>query len=108
MTHDPRHRPAAATALARRLTIGLTAAGTHPPPEAVGHGTVAAPPPRGSGTFRRYDLQAPIGMGTYRTRAHGDSTTLVDIPNVRRLRWVVRGGRIYESAALWRPAGSTP
>jgi imidazolonepropionase-like amidohydrolase len=34
-----------------------------------------------------------------------DADPLADIRNVRRTRWVVRGGRVYETAALWRAAG---
>jgi imidazolonepropionase-like amidohydrolase len=37
-----------------------------------------------------------------------DGDPLADIRHVRRVRWVVRGGRLYESAALWRAAGFTP
>jgi imidazolonepropionase-like amidohydrolase len=37
-----------------------------------------------------------------------DADPLADISNVRRVRWVVRGGRMYESAALWRAAGFVP
>jgi imidazolonepropionase-like amidohydrolase len=34
-----------------------------------------------------------------------DADPLADIANVRQVRWVVRAGRMYESAALWRAAG---
>jgi len=37
-----------------------------------------------------------------------DGDPLADIRAVRRVRWVMRGGRLYESAALWRAAGFTP
>jgi len=37
-----------------------------------------------------------------------DADPLADVRNVRRVRWVVRGGRMYESAALWRAAGFAP
>jgi imidazolonepropionase-like amidohydrolase len=37
-----------------------------------------------------------------------DGDPLADIGAVRRVRWVVRGGRMYESAALWRAAGFAP
>jgi imidazolonepropionase-like amidohydrolase len=36
-----------------------------------------------------------------------DSDPLADIANVRQVRWVVRAGRMYESATLWRAAGFT-
>ena len=34
-----------------------------------------------------------------------DANPLADISNVRRIRWVVAQGRMYEPAALWRAAG---
>jgi imidazolonepropionase-like amidohydrolase len=37
-----------------------------------------------------------------------DADPLADVRHVRRVRWVVRGGRMYESAALWRAAGFAP
>ena len=37
-----------------------------------------------------------------------DADPSSDVRNVRRVRWVVRGGRMYESAALWRAAGFVP
>ena len=37
-----------------------------------------------------------------------DANPLDDIANIRSVRWVMRGGRVYESAAVWRAAGFTP
>jgi imidazolonepropionase-like amidohydrolase len=37
-----------------------------------------------------------------------DRDPLADIRHVRTTRWVVRDGRAYESAALWRAAGFAP
>ena len=31
-----------------------------------------------------------------------DADPLVDISNVRKLRWVMKEGRVFESSALWR------
>ena len=93
MTHRPRRRPAAAPALA--LAICLTVPGAHPAPAA------PAAPPADSGSFRLYKLQAPIGVETYRTETHGDSTTLV-------ARWEASylGSPVRQSATLtWGAAG---
>ena len=37
-----------------------------------------------------------------------DADPLDDIANVRRTRWVVRDGRMFDPGALWRAAGWTP
>jgi imidazolonepropionase-like amidohydrolase len=37
-----------------------------------------------------------------------DGDPLGDIRRVRAVRWVVRDGRVYDSAALWRAAGFVP
>ncbi len=37
-----------------------------------------------------------------------DGDPLADIRQARRVRWVVRDGRVYGSAALWRAAGFAP
>ncbi|MBI3567938.1 MAG: amidohydrolase family protein [Gemmatimonadetes bacterium] len=37
-----------------------------------------------------------------------DGNPLNDIANIRTVRLVVKGGRVYESAALWRAAGFVP
>lgn len=37
-----------------------------------------------------------------------DANPLADIANLRTVRWVIQGGKMYESAALWRAAGFTP
>jgi imidazolonepropionase-like amidohydrolase len=37
-----------------------------------------------------------------------DADPLADIANVRRVRWVVTNGRMYETAALWKAAGFRP
>jgi imidazolonepropionase-like amidohydrolase len=37
-----------------------------------------------------------------------DADPLADISNLRRVRYVVTGGRLYESAPLWRSVGFRP
>lgn len=37
-----------------------------------------------------------------------DANPLVDISNIRKSRWVIANGRMYESAALWRAAEFSP
>jgi imidazolonepropionase-like amidohydrolase len=37
-----------------------------------------------------------------------DANPLTDIANIRTVRYVVQGGKVYDSAALWRAAGFTP
>ena len=34
-----------------------------------------------------------------------DANPLTDISNVRKLRWVMKDGRVFESAGLWRGVG---
>jgi imidazolonepropionase-like amidohydrolase len=34
-----------------------------------------------------------------------DANPLADISNIRKSRWVVANGRMYETAAAWRAAG---
>jgi imidazolonepropionase-like amidohydrolase len=37
-----------------------------------------------------------------------DANPLEDISNIRRVRLVMKGGSLYDSAALWRAAGFRP
>ena len=37
-----------------------------------------------------------------------DANPIVDISNIRRVRLVMKGGLLYDSAALWRAAGFRP
>lgn len=37
-----------------------------------------------------------------------DANPLEDIANIRRVRWVMKGGSLYDSATLWRAVGFRP
>jgi imidazolonepropionase-like amidohydrolase len=37
-----------------------------------------------------------------------DADPLESISNIRKLKWVIAGGRMFDSADLWRVAGFQP
>jgi imidazolonepropionase-like amidohydrolase len=122
-------RAAASAALASRLTVMLMRAGV---PVVAGTDLVVP----GHTIYRELELYVRAGMtpaealqtatiiparvmgldrelgrierGKFADMILVDADPLADISNLRRVRYVVSGGRLYESAPLWRSVGFRP
>ncbi|HEX7176175.1 MAG TPA: amidohydrolase family protein [Pyrinomonadaceae bacterium] len=122
-------RAAASAALAARLTVMLMRAGV---PVVAGTDLVVP----GHTIYRELELYVRAGMtpaealqtatiiparvmrldkelgtierGKFADMILVDADPLADISNLRRVRYVVTGGRLYESAPLWRSVGFRP
>ena len=87
--------------LLREIELSVTAGLT--PLEAIQTATII--PARAMGMERE---AGTIEVGKIADLLVLDADPLTDIANIRRGRWVVRGGRVYDCRALWRAAGFGP